>query len=88
MCDVISCFNKINLKHCKATSNTPIFSEGHFAFKYRLYLKGRNNDYFIGSKDFIIQEVAMFSLCHSMFLFFSWKFILKPQMKKLLLRPE
>jgi hypothetical protein len=47
-----------------------------------------SDDYFIGSKDFIILEVAMFSLCHSMFTFFSWKFILKPQMKKLLLRPE
>jgi hypothetical protein len=28
------------------------------------------NDYLIGSKNFIILEVATFSLCHSMFLFF------------------
>lgn len=36
----------------------------------------------MGSKDFRIQEVAMFSLCHSMFFIFSWNFFKAPNEKK------
>jgi hypothetical protein len=51
--------------------------------------RGANNDYFIGSKDFIIPEVAMLSLClFHVFIFFLEIHFEAPNEKKVLLRPE
>jgi hypothetical protein len=59
-----------------------VFMNTHFYVSfYRLLRFGPHSDYFIGSKDFIIPEVGMFSLYH--YMFFSWDFILKPKMTRM-----